>query len=108
MSLLEKKSFNQIELAKDPVTSETQMAQLLYNVSRLYHSWAKDENVSKESLSKYWHGETEEYIRHKRKEVTNAWIAGLEKSRKMLLSSKVKMTYENVVHVIKVEAGFKI
>lgn len=90
-SFLEESTSERIELTKDAVTSDKQMAQLLYNVSKLYHSWAEAQNISKESMSKYWHGETEEYIQERRQAMMKSWTQGLENARKMLKSSKVKM-----------------
>ena len=90
-SLLEESASGRVELTRDAVSSDKQMAQLIYNVSRLYHSWAVEQNISKKSMSKYWHGETEEYIQSRRKAIAESWLEGLEKARKMLKSSKVKM-----------------
>merc|ERR1711991_1233453 len=88
---VEEKMDEPIYLSKNVITGEDEMAQMLYNVSKLYHKWAKKENISKRSMSRYWHGEREDFIYQKRIDMTKAWENGIKKARKMLQSQKFKM-----------------
>ena len=49
-------------MPKNAITDDGEMGQMLYNISKLYHRWAKKEGISKKSMSRYWHGETEDFI----------------------------------------------
>merc|ERR1711981_112923 len=70
---VEEETEEQIYLPKNAITDDGEMGQMLYNISKLYHRWAKKEGISKKSMSRYWHGETEDFIYRKRIEMTKAW-----------------------------------
>ena len=67
------------------------MAEMLYNTSKLYHMWAKKENISNKAMARYWHGEHESFIYERRIAITKGWEDGIKKARKMMQSQKFKM-----------------
>merc|ERR1711898_28586 len=87
----EEETEEQIYLPKNAITDDGEMGQMLYNISKLYHRWAKKEGISKKSMSRYWHGETEDFIYRKRIEMTKAWENSLKKIKKILKSHKYKV-----------------
>ena len=88
---VEEETEEQIYLPKNAITDDGEMGQMLYNISKLYHRWAKKEGISKKSMSRYWHGETEDFIYRKRIEMTKAWENSLKKIKKILQSHKYKV-----------------
>ena len=88
---VEEETEEQIYLPKNAITDDGEMGQMLYNISKLYHRWAKKEGISKKSMSRYWHGETEDFIYRKRIEMTKAWENSLKKIKKILKSHKYKV-----------------
>ena len=53
--------------------AEEAMAEVYYNVTRIFRSWRKFLNVSEKMTKVYWRGEHEEYIAETRQSSANEW-----------------------------------
>ena len=90
-AFVEEDHAEQIHLPTEQVApGGKRMAQLFYNVSKLYHQWAKEGNISDNAMKKYWHGETERHMFTRRSELTASWKQMLQNARKHIASDKVK------------------